>query len=133
MIEKKFKLKTRDVLFLSRKRQFFSKGYFGIFYYKQYTNLNYNQISVHISIKYNKKAVYRNILKRAVFDFISENSLIENKISGSFYKIFIILNKNKIDELKKNFENFDKKAISNYTKEELRKSFISFQDYLGKQ
>lgn len=133
MIAKKYKLKTKDVLFLSRKMQFFSKWYFSFFYFKQYKNLNYNQFSAHISIKYNKKAVYRNILKRAVFEFIIIENLIKTPIKGEFYKIFVMLNKNRIEDLKKYFESFDKNTISKYTKEELRNSFISFQSYLWKQ
>lgn len=73
MLEKKQRLKTKDVLFLTKKRQFFGNGLFGFFYVQQYPNLKYNQISCHISIKYSKHSCDRNLLKRAIIRRIQEH------------------------------------------------------------
>lgn len=129
-LEKKYRLKTKDVIFLTRKKQFFANWYFGIFYVDQYKNLCYNQISCHISLKYSKRSTDRNILKRAIINYILKDKVYCNAISWKFYKIFIILNKSKLDNLKQNLESFDKRAINDYTIKEFQKSFSNFKSYL---
>jgi len=129
-LEKRNRLKTKDVIFMTRRKQFFSNWYFGIFYIDQYKNLNYNQISCHITLKYSKRSTDRNVLKRAVINYILKDKVYCNAISWKFYKIFITLNKSKLDNLKQNIENFDKKAINDYTIKEFQKSFSNFKSYL---
>jgi RNase P protein component len=129
-LEKKYRLKTKDVIFLTRKKQFFPNWYFGFFYIDQYKNLSYNQTSCHITLKYSKRSTDRNILKRAVINCILKDKICYNSITWKFYKIFIILNKSKLDNLKQNIESFDKKAINDYTIKEFQKSFSNFKSYL---
>jgi RNase P protein component len=131
-LEKKYRLKTKDVIFLTRKKQFCPNWYFGFFYFDQYKNLDYNQISCHITLKYSKRSTDRNILKRALTNCIINDKLCEQNIKWKFYKIFIILNKSRLDDLHKNLESFDKKAISSYTIKELEKSFSNFKSYVWK-
>ncbi|MFZ2150733.1 MAG: hypothetical protein WAZ12_00230 [Candidatus Absconditicoccaceae bacterium] len=131
-LEKRHRLKTKDVIFITRKKQFFPNGYFGIFYIDQYKNLNYNQISCHITLKYSKRSTDRNVLKRAIINCVLKDKICCNTISGRFYKIFITLNKSKLDNLKQNLESFDKKAINDYTIKEFQKSFSNFKSYLGR-
>jgi len=66
MFARKLRLKTKEVMFLTKKKQYFGSGLFGFFYFQQYPNLKYNQISFHVSIKYNKHSTARNIIKRAI-------------------------------------------------------------------
>jgi len=129
-LEKKYRLKTKDVIFLTRKKQFCPNWYFGFFYFDQYKNLDYNQVSCHITLKYSKRSTDRNILKRAVINNILKEKICKNWINQKFYKIFIILNKSKLDILKKNLESFDKNAINDYTIKEFQKSFSNFKSYL---
>jgi len=129
-LKKRNRLKTKDVIFMTRRKQFFSNWYFGIFYIDQYKNLDYNQISCHITLKYSKRSTDRNILKRAVINCILKDKIYATCIYWKFYKIFIILNKSKLDNLKQNLESFDKRAINNYTIKEFQKSFSNFKSYL---
>lgn len=131
-LEKKYRLGTKDVIFLTRKKQFFANWYFGFFYFDQYKNLSYNQISCHITLKYSKRSTDRNVLKRAVLNCVLEDKIFKEIINNKFYKIFIILNKSRLDGLHKNFESFDKKAINDYTIKEFQKSFNNFKSYLWK-
>ncbi len=131
-LKKKYRLITRDVAFLTRKKSFFANWYFWFFYYDQYKNLSYNQISVHITLKYSKKATDRNVLKRVLINYISQDKIFNLPINWKFYKIFVILNKSRLEELHKNFENIDKKAMNVYTIKEFQNSFNKFKSYLWK-
>jgi len=131
-LEKKYRLKTKDVIFLTRKKQFFTNWYFGFFYIDQYKKLNYNQISCHITLKYAKRSTDRNILKRAITNCILNDKVCNNTICWKNYKIFVILNKSKLDIIHQNIKNFDKGAINDYTVKEFHKSFNNFKSYLWK-
>lgn len=80
MLSKKQRLRTKDVLFLTKKRQYFGRDLFGFFYIKQYPNLKYHQISCHITIKYSKHATARNVLKRAIMTRLQEKGHLESEI-----------------------------------------------------
>ncbi len=127
-----FRLKWRDINFLVRKRKYFSTKFFGFFYFDQYLNLKFNQISVNIPLKYNKKAVYRASLKRQIISYLQDNSFIEKDINGRFYKIFISMNKNNISEIKSQIEKFDKQQANHYILGEFKKSFLFFLSKLWK-
>ncbi|MFA5747850.1 MAG: hypothetical protein WC872_01930 [Candidatus Absconditabacterales bacterium] len=131
MLAKKYRLKGKDVIFLSKKRQYFYSDLFGFFYSNQYPNLNFNQISFHVSIKLSKKSSHRNIIKRAVMNYIRENNISKTLINQKFRKFFINLNKNKIPQFQKSIEKFDKKAINQYTISAFKKSFSNFKNNIG--
>ena len=126
MLKTRFRLKWKDVNFLVRKRRYFSTKFFGFFYFDQYPNLKYNQISVNIPLKYNKRAVNRALLKRAMLVYLQENLFETKEINGKFYKIFVSINKNNIWELKSQIEKFDKYTTNHYILEDFKKSFLFF-------
>ncbi len=109
-----------------RRRKFFPTKYFGFFYYDQYPNLKFNQISVNIPLKYSKKAVQRVAFKRQLVAFIQANKLADKDINGKFYKIFVILNKKNIAEFKSQTEKFDKRGLNQYILDEFKNSFFRF-------
>jgi RNase P protein component len=111
---------------LIRRRKFFHKKYFGFFYYDKYPNLKFNQISINIQLKYSKRAVQRVAFKRQLVSYIQVNKLIDKKINGKFYKIFVTLNKKNISELKSQLEKFDKRGVNNYILNEFKSSFFRF-------
>jgi len=126
MLKRRYRLKWKDVNFLVRRRQFFANGFFWFFYWDQYPNLKFNQISVNIPIKYSKKAVHRVRLKRILNDYIQKNWLDKKTINWKFYKIFIFINKNSISELKSQMEKVDKKDTNHYIQNQFETSFLKF-------
>lgn len=111
MLAQKYRLKGKDVNFLSRKRQYFSAGLFGFFYRKQYPQITFHQISLHITIKYSKRSTQRNSIKRAVLQYIQDQKLAQKPIATYYYKIFIVINKHRLSEFQQKIANFGKKAI----------------------
>ena len=130
MLEKKQRLKTKDVLFLTKKRQYFGNGLFGFFYIQQYPNLKYNQLSCHISIKYSKHSADRNLLKRAIMRRVKTNINWEIPTGNSYYKVFILLNKNKLEQLQKDVANQDRKHIISHIQRQFAQSFTALSRHL---
>ncbi len=128
MLAKKLRLTGKDVIFITRKRQYFSQGIFWFFYIKQYPNIKYNQISSHITIKLSKRAVLRHTIKRAIMQGIQENNLIESPINDIFYKIFIVLSKDRVWEIDKKIANLSKKDTIKYIQEEFGKAWKWFNN-----
>lgn len=122
LLPKAQRLSGKEVIFITRKRQYIWQGLFGFFYIKQYPNIKYNQISSHITIKLSKKAVVRHIFKRAIMQSVQDHNLIKYPINDSFYKFFIVVSKNSIPELEKKIANFTKKDTIKYIQDEFEKS-----------
>ena len=129
MLPRKKRLRTKDVMFLTKKRQYFWSWLFGFFYIKQYPNIKYHQCSCHISIKYSKHAVARNLLKRAI---IQQAESILHTNTTTYYKIFIVLNKNKIPLLQKEVENMKNKDIIHTIQNHFQQSFTALFRHLWK-
>ena len=132
MFKTKFRLKWKDINFLIRKRKYFSAKFFGFFYFDQYPNLKFNQISINIPLKYHKKAVHRVSIKRAILRFLKENWYEKKDINTRFYKIFISLNKKNIWELKNQIERFDKADANNYILKQFKNDFLFFLSKIWK-
>ncbi|MEI6119025.1 MAG: hypothetical protein WCP92_07630 [bacterium] len=96
MLPQKLRLTGKDVIFITRKRQYLSQGLFGFFYIKQYPNIKYNQISSHVTIKLSKRSVVRHMIKRAIMQRIQEHNATKFPIHNDFYKIFIVLSKDRV-------------------------------------
>ena len=130
MLSKKQRLRTKDVLFLTKKRQYFGNGLFGFFYVKQYPNLKFHQISCHITIKYNKHSVERNLLKRAIILWIQAQTDSKAGFNSEYYKLFIVLNKNKLEQLQKDVANQDRKHIISHIQRQFAQSFTALSRHL---
>lgn len=130
MLKRIFRLKGKDVNFLVKKRKYFATRHFWFFYFYQYPNLKFNQISVSVPLKYSKKAVKRVFFKRKIINYIQENNLEKNPINNKYYKIFVILNKKNIWELKSQIEKFDKRELNQYILKEFKDSFLKFSKKL---
>ena len=109
MLKRKNRLRGKDVNFLVRKRQYFVYDYFWFFYFTQYPNLKFNQISVNIPVKFSKRAVQRVWVKRQINSYIKKNWYDKSSINWNYYKIFVTMNKNKLWILKSQIEKIDKK------------------------
>ena len=96
VLPQKLRLTGKDVVFITRKRQYVSQGLFGFFYIKQYPNIKYNQISSHVTIKLSKRSVVRHMIKRAIMQRIQEHNATKFPIHNDFYKIFIVLSKDRV-------------------------------------
>jgi RNase P protein component len=126
----KLRLTGKDVIFMTRKRQYLSQGLFGFFYIKQYPNIKWNQISSHVTIKLSKRSVVRHMIKRAIMWRVQQHNLTKFPINDAFYKIFIVLSKDRVWEIDKKIANFTKKDTIKYIQEEFEKSWKWFNDKL---
>ncbi len=117
MLKKIYRLNWKDVNFLYRKQNVIFWKFFWFFYFNQYPNRRYNQISFNISTKLSKHSVIRNNIKRIVYDYCRLNNFINLNLNSKFYKIFIIFNKKVIDNIQKTIETKDKKDIKSYIEE----------------
>jgi len=75
LIKHKFRLRTKDVRYLTKKRQYCIKGIFGFRWIKQYPNREFNQISCHIGVKLSKNATIRNQLRRVIMNYIRDKDI----------------------------------------------------------
>lgn len=130
LIKHKFRLRTKDVRYLTKKRQYCTKWIFGFWWIKQYPNRQFNQISCHIGVKLSKNATDRNQIRRSIMNYIRDNHIETSPISWEFYKIFINLDKNKIPTLVKYIEEHQKSERNSYFQKEFQSAFTSFQSHL---
>jgi len=111
MLKKGYRLTTRDVRYLVKKRNYFVHDMIGMYYIPQYPDRQYNQFSVTIGVNISKSAVMRHFLKRVFMRYIAENTLVEKKFSQWYYKCFLMIHKAQIPVLQKLIANSDKNAI----------------------
>lgn len=130
LLPQKLRLTGKDVIFITRKRQYLSQGLFWFFYIKQYPNSKYNQFSSHVTIKLSKRSVVRHMIKRAIIQRIQDHNLVKDPIHGSFYKIFIVLSKDHVWEIDKKIANLPKKDTIKYIGEEFEKAWKWFNNRL---
>ena len=130
MIKHKYRLRTKDVRYLTKKRQYCVKGFFGFWWIKQYPNKQFNQISCHIGVKLSKNATTRNQLRRSIMNYIRNNDIIATPINWNFYKIFVNLDKNKLPDLIKYIQEHTKSEWNTYFEKEFWSAFTSFQSFL---
>lgn len=130
LIKHKFRLRTKDVRYLTKKRQYCVKWIFGFWWIKQYPNRNFNQISCHIGVKLSKNATTRNQLRRVIMNYIRDNNIELTPINWEFYKIFVNLDKNRLPELTKYIQEHQKSERNIYFQKEFESAFTSFNAYL---
>ena len=130
LIKHKFRLRTKDVRYLTKKRQYCVKWIFVFWWIKQYPNKEFNQISCHIWVKLSKNATTRNQLRRIIMNEIRDNNIIFTPINWQFYKIFINLDKNKLSDLVKYAEEHNKSDLNKHLQKEFQSAFTSFQSFL---
>lgn len=79
MIEKQYRLTSKEVNYILKKRQVIATSDFLFFRIPQYTNRSYNQFALQLSAKTHKRAVRRNKMRRLFYDIIEKNNLILKK------------------------------------------------------
>ena len=132
MLAKQFRLRSKDVKFLTKKRNYISSGFFGFFYVKQDDNLRFNQFSFHVPLKYSKKAVHRNQIRRCLYNYYRIKWLSDKKIWNNYYKVFVVLQKNGIDEFKKQIEKKSEKDILDFVYSVFSVSLSNFTKIVSK-
>lgn len=123
MLPQKLRLTGKDVIFITRKRQYIQQGLFGFFYIKQYPSIKYNQFSCHITIKLSKRSVVRHKIKRAVIELIQRKKVANISIADAWYKFFIVLAKDRVWDIEKKIANLPKKDTIRYIQEEFEKAW----------
>lgn len=96
MFAKRHRLNGKEVRFLTRKRQVFSRGIFTIFWAEQYPNRSYHQLSFHIPIAVSKRSVARHLIKRVLI--AAQEAHFLGSV-GKYYKCFVTLHKLKLQSL----------------------------------
>jgi hypothetical protein len=77
-----------------------------------------------------KRSVVRHIIKRAILQYVQEKNIVKNPIHDSFYKIFIVLSKERIWEIDNKIANSAKKDTIKYIQEEFEKAWKWFNNRL---
>lgn len=122
MLPQKQRLQGKEVIYITKKRQYIPQGLFGFFYIAQYPNIKYHQISSHITIKLSKRSVVRHVIKRAIMGYVQQHKGAETSINNKFYKFFIVLSKDRVGELEQKIANLPKKDIITYVQQEFEKA-----------
>lgn len=130
LIKHKFRLRTKDIHYLTKKRQYCIKWIFSFRRVNQYPNRQFNQISCHIWVKLSKNATTRNQLKRAIMNYIRDKNISATPLNWQFYKIFVNLDKNSLPQLVNYIESHDKSERNWFFQKEFESAFISFQSSL---
>ena len=100
MLKKQYRLTTKDINYILKRRQIIATPDFVFFYIPQYPNRPYNQFAIQISSKLHKRSVRRNKLKRMYYDSIEKNNLIMQKIhkTNGFIKAIALPHKKDIEQ-----------------------------------
>lgn len=130
LIKHRFRLRTKDVRYLTKKRCYTIKWIFGFWWVKQYPNKQFNQISCHIWVKLSKNATVRNQIRRVIMNYIRDNKIELSPINWEFYKMFVNLDKNKLSELTQYIQTHKKAEWNAHFKKEFELAFTSFQSFL---
>jgi RNase P protein component len=130
VLKHSLRLRSKEVRYLTKKRQYFVKGLFGFFYTKQYANVPHHQFSFHVTIKLSKHATQRNTIKRSVMNDLRDKNVTSLAIGNQFYKIFIVLNKNALVPLQQLLQEKKKAELHSYLLQAFQSSFTSFQSFL---
>lgn len=123
VFKKQQRLQGKEVRFLTRKRQFFSRWLFTIFFVEQYSNRKFHQLSFHIPLLVSKRAVVRHKIKRILIQAFEQTF---PTYEGPYYKCFITLHKMKLQPLLTFLEKKDSVGLKNYLQQEYLQTFSSF-------
>lgn len=123
MLKKRNRLLWKDINFLFKRQQIIPWNFFSFFYFLQYPNKDYNQFSYQIWLKFSKRTVHRNLIKRMVYKYVKDKDLIAKPFWWKYYKIFIITNKTTNPMLKKLIETENKNIINDNINNFLDESF----------
>ena len=66
------------------------------------------------------------MIKRAIMQCVQDHNLTKFPINNTFYKIFIVLSKDRVWEIDKKIANFPKKDTIKYIQEEFEKAWKRF-------
>lgn len=98
MIAHQYKLTTKEVNYLLRRKQAIYIGEYKILWCAQYPNNLYHQTGIQVSSKVHKSSVQRNIIRRAWY--AARQNMIDKAVHNHYYKIFIIIHPEHCDSIK---------------------------------
>ncbi len=70
------------------------------------------------------------MIKRAIMQRIQQHNIVKYPINDAFYKIFIVLSKDRVPQIEQKIANFTKKDTITYIQEEFEKARKWFTDKL---
>lgn len=133
MLKKYNRLTWKDINFLYKKQQIFFSKNFTFFYYRQYKNRLYNQISINVPIKLSKKATKRNFIRRTLYSSVRESIEFDNLLWWMYYKIFVTMNSKYIEYLSPLISNRNFAKVDKSLKTSFVSAFKWLADYLWKK
>ena len=94
-IKRRYILSHREIQYIinTKNKKFIRWKVLNINIIPQYSWNFYNKFAISISVKFHKKAVYRNILRRIFFDIIWKKSYVGKKSNFWYVKIYVSLKK----------------------------------------
>ncbi|HMY80256.1 MAG TPA: ribonuclease P protein component [Candidatus Absconditabacterales bacterium] len=128
MIGKKYRLTTKEVNFLLKKRQIQSGSDVLFFWFGQYSNRSYNQFGIQLSTKVHKHATKRNTLKRMRYNAIKIGGLLTTTLEQGtlgFKKIMILPHKTSIETWNQLLEQKNRGALQTIIDNNLKRFIIT--------
>ena len=130
MLARNRRLSGKDISYITRKRYYFTSGFFSFMYVPQYPQRHYNQFAVHAGLDVSRKAVQRHRIKRIVMAYIAKHNFITQSYGGVYYKIFVTCTKSMSPDRKKLFAQADKNTISTTVIDNFSRSYLAFSQRL---
>ena len=124
-LKKKYRLSGKEIRYIvkSRRWKYLKANYFSFSILPQYQNCKFNKFSVQINVKIAKKTVYRSYIKRVIIDEIFKNDFVNKPIRNTYWKVFVITNKQTVPQLKKIVENNNIKELKQNIRNIMKKNF----------
>jgi RNase P protein component len=110
MLAKHYRLTTKDVHFLLRKKKYIAGKVFHFFWFPQFHSKQFHQMSIQIPVKRDKRATHRNILKRKCMHTLRQLNFTNKKINNWYFKIFCFVPQKTVEKTKQEFEKTTEKT-----------------------
>lgn len=130
MLPRNRRLRGKDISYITRKKYYFTAGFFSFMYVPQYPQRHYNQFAVHAGLDVSRKAVIRHRVKRVIIAYIANKNFVTQAYGSVYYKVFITCSKAMAADWKKLFAQADKNTISTSIVDNFSRSYLAFSQRL---
>ena len=128
MLRKQYRLSTKDINYILKRRQLISTPDFLFFFVPQYQNRPYNQFAIQISTKLHKRSNKRNKLKRMYYDYLQDHIATQTQSQG-FVKTIALPHKTHVENRNKLLDNGNRETV----KQKLQTSVLALFNQQSKK